>query len=43
MLVDGLTQVLVLMLEYLRINTCVEKASARHEHNMIAHVMSLNR
>ena len=43
MQVDGLTQVLVLVLEYLRTNTCIEKASAQHEHNTTAHVVSLNR
>ena len=39
MQVDGLARVL----EYSRTNTRVEKASAQHEHNMTAHVMSLNR
>ena len=43
MQVDGLAQVLAPVLEYLRTNTCVEKVSARHEHNTTAHVMSLNR
>ena len=43
MQVNGLTQVLALALKYLRTNTRVEKASARHEHNTTAHVMSLSR
>ena len=34
---------LTLTLKYSRTNTCVGKASARHEYNMTAHVMSLNR
>ena len=43
MQVDGLAQVLALTLKYSRANTCVENASAQHEHNTTAHAMSLNR
>ena len=42
MQVDGLARVLALALEYSRTSTHVEKASAQHEHNTTAHVMSLN-
>ena len=38
----GLTQVQVLMLKYLRTNTCVEYASAQHKHDMMNHAMSSN-
>ena len=41
--VDGLAQVQVLALEYLRTNTNIEYTSAQHKHDMTAHATSLNR
>ena len=43
MQVDGLAQVLTLVLKYSRTNTHGEKVSAQHEQNMTVDVMSLDR
>ena len=41
--VDGLAQVQVHVLKYLRTNTRVESASVLHKHNTTVHAMSSNR